>query len=147
MLWWVDLSRLPGAHPAALNSHSSTRQEENVRQEKLADQAKTREITYSDLHRQNRLRDNSFFLLLVKLDLDSEKQQQNQNHIPSSFSRRNFSPSLPPSQVSPPPPASHHGGIAVQTGAAVTPQHLLSAASSSSPYSNMHPSVCYNPSG
>lgn len=35
--------------------------------------------------------------------MDSEKQQQNQNHLPSSFSRRNFSPSLPPSQVSPPP--------------------------------------------
>lgn len=116
MLWWVDLSRLPGAHPAALNSHSSTRQEENVRQEKLADQAKTREITYSDLHRQNRLRDNSFFLLLVKLDLDSEKQQQNQNHIPSSFSRRNFSPSLPPSQVSPPPRLTPRGDSSANRG-------------------------------
>lgn len=41
ILWWVDLGRLPGAHPAALNSPASARQEENMRQKSLQVKLKT----------------------------------------------------------------------------------------------------------
>lgn len=127
-----------GAHSAALNSLTSTRQEENVRPKKPAGQATDRETTCSYLHRQNRLRDNSLYLLLIKLDWDGEKKRQNQNHFLPTFPRLHFCPSLPASQV----PTKCHSGMGnrgcVHSGRATLGHSILLTLF---PCSSVHPSM------